>query len=440
MESIKVSVVMPVYNAGKYIEEALRDLTEQTYENFEVICVNDGSTDESKSIIERFVKQDKRVKIVSQSNKGGGSARNQGYDLSCGKYILFLDADDRYEKDLIEKAVNAAERNQSDVLIFAADEFHCETGVKKPAPWLLQNSSGRYDGNPFNYTTSTVWNKIYRRDYLEKNHIRHMDKRVIADTMYFSFFALMLTDRISFLDEVLIHYRSNNPESATARHDSRPTDIITVLSEIWGRIESEDILSDKIGIYVNFACKMLFERMSWFRSYESLSQMYEVLHIGGFSDIGLTEDNEKYIEDDNWKRLKRCITDNELPAYLFQREKYYKQIGLLTKTVYLLPDSIHAKLAESKCKVALYGAGMVGKSYFPQIQKIETVTVVAWVDAGYEKIGFPLQAPEVLCDISFDYIVICIEHRRYLNEIEEKLSRLGVPKGKILWETPGKQP
>ena len=440
MDKVKVSVVMPVYNAADYIGEALSDLTTQTYDDFEIICVNDGSTDGGENIIEDFVNRDERIKVITQTNKGGGSARNKGLDAADGDYILFLDADDRFEKNLIERVVSEAGRRKCDVLIFAADEFNYKTKTARPSPWLLQSANEPYDGNPFNYTTSTVWNKLYRRSYLNENNIRFMDERVIADTMYFTFFALMLTDNIAFLDEVLIHYRSSNPDGATSRHDSRPTDMVTVLGNIWNRIKCEENLKEKIVIYINFACKMLFERMGWFKSCESLSKLYDVLHSGGFSAIGLTDENEQYIDDSNWKRLRQCIADNSLTEFLFQREKTYKETGLLTKTVYLLPDELYVKLTERDCKVVLFGAGMVGRSYFPQLQNMMKVTVVTWVDSGYDGLGFPLQSPDVLKEILFDYIVIGIEHKRYLSEIKMNLKNIGVPEEKILWAAPGKQP
>ena len=86
----KVSVIIPVYNAEDYLEDSLGDMLSQTYSDFEVICVNDGSTDNSEAIIEDFCRKDARIKLVSQSNCGGGAARNKGYDHSNGDYILFF--------------------------------------------------------------------------------------------------------------------------------------------------------------------------------------------------------------------------------------------------------------------------------------------------------------------------------------------------------------
>lgn len=441
MEQIskKVSIIMPVYNAVDYLNESINDLMAQTYNDFEIICVNDGSTDGSKALIERFCHNDSRIKLISQNNRGGGAARNTGYDAAEGEYILFLDADDRFEKTLIEKTVLAIERENSDVLIFSADEFHYETKVKKPAPWLLQSGYEDYDGNPFHYTTTTVWNKLYKHAYLSQFNIRHQDERVTAFSMYFTFFALFCASKISFLDDVLVHYRSENPKSAMRRHDSSPLDTIIVLEAIWNRIRGDERMMARREIYLNFAAKNIFERTGWFNAYDSFAQVYESLHDGGFSRIGLTDDNDQLIIDDNWKELKKSIVQNSMSEFLFKREKKYKEYGILTKTVYLLPGAIKQMLSAKNCNVVLYGAGMVGCCYLSQLRNLNTVNLVSWVDGKYEEKGFPLQSPDVLDNIDFDYVVIGIEHQRFLAEIKKRLKEIGIAEEKIIWDVPEKQ-
>ena len=435
----KASIIVPIYNAQDYLEESLGDLLNQSYSDYEIICVDDGSTDGSREVITKLQKKDNRILLISQENSGGGAARNKGYDRAVGEFVLFLDADDRFESDLLEKAIGSLEGAKSDVLVYGADEFHYKTKENKPAPWLLQSGYEKYDGNPFHYTTTTVWNKLYRHDYLEKNNIRHQDERVTAFSMYFTFFSLFCTDRISFLDETLVHYRSENPKSSMRRHDSSPLDTIKVLEAIWMRVQNDDTLLRRRSIYINFAIKNIFERTGWFNTYEGFSIVYEYLHKGGFSRIGLTEEADNCIENENWKKLKNEIINYELAEYLFKREKKYKERGVLTKTVYLLPDVIKYKLSFEKCRVVLYGAGMVGRSYLPQIEKIENAQIVLWVDEKQGDRSLAVSEPSAITVIDFDYVVIGVEHRRFLSEIEEKLKDYGVLTEKILWEVPEKQ-
>ena len=100
MNKEKITVVVPIYNAEQYLERCLKSIVEQTYENLEIILVNDGSSDKSLEICERFKASDERITIISKENGGVSSARNRGIEVATGKYIIFIDADDYIEKDM----------------------------------------------------------------------------------------------------------------------------------------------------------------------------------------------------------------------------------------------------------------------------------------------------------------------------------------------------
>ena len=100
---IKVSVIIPVYNAEKYLEECLDSLLRQTFTDMEIICVDDGSTDSSAEILKRFQEKDRRIRVLFQENQYAGIARNNGMKIAQGEYLLFLDADDFFEDTLLEK-------------------------------------------------------------------------------------------------------------------------------------------------------------------------------------------------------------------------------------------------------------------------------------------------------------------------------------------------
>ena len=94
MKEIKVSIIIPVYNAEKYLHECLESICSQTYNNIEILCVDDGSTDMSAETIKTFQKEDKRIVLIQQTNQYAGVARNNGFDAAKGEYVVFLDADD----------------------------------------------------------------------------------------------------------------------------------------------------------------------------------------------------------------------------------------------------------------------------------------------------------------------------------------------------------
>ena len=115
--SPKVSVIVPVYNVSEYLGQCLDSILLQTLQDIEVICVNDGSTDDSLDILQGYAMFDERLKIISQENAGAGAARNNGIKHATGEYIICLDSDDFFEPDMLEKMVAKAEEDGSDVVV-----------------------------------------------------------------------------------------------------------------------------------------------------------------------------------------------------------------------------------------------------------------------------------------------------------------------------------
>ena len=118
-----VSVLVPVYNVEKYLPRCLESILQQTLSDIEVICVNDGSTDQSAQILENYAEIDKRIIVITKENGGLPSARNAALNKACGKYIGFVDSDDYIQPDMFEKLVNTAEKKSSDIVICGANIF-----------------------------------------------------------------------------------------------------------------------------------------------------------------------------------------------------------------------------------------------------------------------------------------------------------------------------
>lgn len=127
IERPKVSVIIPVYNAENYLKECLDSILKQTLQEIEVICVNDGSSDGSLSILNEYVKEDSRLKIISQENQGAGSARNNGLKYAKGLFVIFLDCDDIFEHNMLEIMYSKAILLNLDVCVCRSDQFNNDT-------------------------------------------------------------------------------------------------------------------------------------------------------------------------------------------------------------------------------------------------------------------------------------------------------------------------
>ena len=119
----EISVIIPVYNASSFIAETLDSLTRQTFSDFELICVDDGSTDKTPQILETYAKQDQRIVILRQDNMGPGAARNKGLDSARGNYVCMLDADDLYDEQMLEIMHNRSLETDADVVVCRCEMF-----------------------------------------------------------------------------------------------------------------------------------------------------------------------------------------------------------------------------------------------------------------------------------------------------------------------------
>ena len=126
--NVKVSVIVPVYNVEKYLKDCLNSVINQTLEDIEIICVNDGSTDNSLAILEDYAKKDSRIKIINQKNKGLSGARNTGMKHVQGEYILFLDSDDWLKEDALSELYWSHLDDNLDMLFFQTVDYYEEDG------------------------------------------------------------------------------------------------------------------------------------------------------------------------------------------------------------------------------------------------------------------------------------------------------------------------
>ena len=113
----EVSIIIPCYNVEKFIKDCLESVINQTFKNIEIICINDGSTDSTPEILKKYSNIDNRIIVVNQKNKGLSGARNSGINVSCGKYLMFLDSDDWIDTDYIEKMYNAIKKNDCEIAV-----------------------------------------------------------------------------------------------------------------------------------------------------------------------------------------------------------------------------------------------------------------------------------------------------------------------------------
>ena len=208
----KISIIIPVYNAERYLNQTLESVTNQTYKDIELILINDCSTDNSLGILEEFAQKDERIKIISnEQNSGAAVSRNNGLAIAQGDYLLFLDADDIYEPDLAESVLSRALPIDADVVIYNYDRTN---GGKKINLKKHKFCSEEYFSPEkaakeiFNFGPLNAFSKCFKRVFVLENGIKFQDLKSCND-VYFTMSALALAKRIVVLDKVLVHYRAD---------------------------------------------------------------------------------------------------------------------------------------------------------------------------------------------------------------------------------------
>ena len=167
-----ISVIIPVYNAAKYLVRCLSSVQQQSLKNIEILCINDGSTDESARLLEQFAENDIRFKIINQENQGLSAARNTGLEQTTGDYIFFLDADDWLHPQTLEIFYNAAQKSDAPVVF---GESFCRLGKEKPDLRVYQTQNMKFalrhyplrDLYKKRHVSAVAWNKLYRADVVK---------------------------------------------------------------------------------------------------------------------------------------------------------------------------------------------------------------------------------------------------------------------------------
>ncbi len=209
-----VSVIVPVYNVSKYLDQCIGSLLKQSYKDQEIILVNDGSTDKSFLICEEYRKKDPRIRLISQENAGLSAARNRGIEAAGGDYLCFLDSDDWLEENFLERMVSVHEETGSDVTICNYKAFDEEKSVVyvyqsfeekyvkefTPSEWF-RNIYGNGD---FSTNFVVAWGKLYNRSLFE--NIRYPLGKIAEDD-YTTYFAYLLSEKIAYIHEPLYIYR-----------------------------------------------------------------------------------------------------------------------------------------------------------------------------------------------------------------------------------------
>lgn len=268
---IKLSIIIPVYNVEKYISLCLESILKQSFKDYEIICVNDGSSDNSLSVLQNFKQKDNRITIIDKQNEGSGIARNTALAIAKGEYVYFVDGDDWLEDNALGKMILKADELNTDILTFGGLSYYETQGRKGgysadklPKKYFNKVFASKDIKKDVFKFPSTAWTKLYRRDFLIKNNIKFQNIKVGQDQLPF-FHSMITAERIAILPENLYCYRKNRKGAVTAVKKKKNFSPIYVFYGIEEMLKSENLHDEYKSIFVS---KYFSKATSWLGKFQ----------------------------------------------------------------------------------------------------------------------------------------------------------------------------
>lgn len=262
MQSL-ISVIIPVYNAEKYLSACLESVMAQTYKNLEILLVNDGSTDNSVAVCEEFAVKDQRIKLIHKENGGVSSARNCGLQNANGEYVTFIDSDDYVDKDYVQALYDALQTDNADMsfcnFVYAGKTLE-SSGEKLPDAICIDKNSPetvRFLSRFFrvgSYIMGSCWRILYKKQLIETDTFN--PRLRIGEDLLFMINALLKAEKVTFVKQDLYFYRVNEESCMLTYKKNYLQNQTDLYTEIQKRFETLNVskMLNVYGAVVNYEC------------------------------------------------------------------------------------------------------------------------------------------------------------------------------------------
>ena len=428
-----ISIVMAVYNAEKYLRETLDSVLNQTFYDFELICVDDGSTDDSICILQEYRQRDERITVLRNEVKSQGAAmaRNIGINASRGEYLSVLDADDFFESEMLEKAYKRVKSVDADAVLFDGYVYDNELKIDISVSWILNRSfipnkewfmPGENFRALFEMNLGAAWNVLLRNRLIKDNHICFVP--AFTDDQVFVCLAFAYARRITCVYDRLIHYRKNTKTSQTAGMSLHPEAGYVAADLLKEQLSKRGQWEEYHIAFVNHSLTNALIYLEEMNCGETFTHLFQELKTRCFLEWQVDEvAKEDFMSNELY--CKYCmIRDKSAVDYLLwmkHKKSTEKRLRNLTHRIGV------------RQRIIIYGAGEYGRKLLTDILEYKVHQIVAWLDKDAETIGFPVQSPEILETLFYDFLIIAVKNVRICHEIQNELLMRGVEEHKLLW-------
>ena len=315
--SIKVSVIMPVYNTSAYLPATLDAVLAQTLTDIEVICVDDGSADSSLDILKSYAQKDSRVRVYTQENQYAGAARNAGLNEATGDYVIFWDSDDLFHPDALLHMYDAIVRDDADICVCGGCWYIEDRDWLLPCQGYLNMNRVPGTKRPFsredipdtilNFSGTSAWNKLYRREYIENQGLMFPPYRTYEDVC-FSILSIALAERITVVDEQLFYYRRGRNGSLVDTISNNPIDPGLCWMDIYSVLSDRGIMPKRS--FDNMCVSSLAYAIRHYTDFKSMKQLFLFLKETVFPVLWITEQEGDYYYVDWYNEFIRRVWED----------------------------------------------------------------------------------------------------------------------------------
>lgn len=418
----KVSVIVPVHNTEPYLFQCLSSIVRQSLMEWELICIDDGSTDGSLDIMQSIAESDNRVKILTRKTASGSAAvpRNMGLKQARGEYVIFLDADDYFDKFLLEKLYNCAVKVQADLVMCDNYVIETETGRisteyselhRERIPSLEFFSYKDIPNSIFQISNAAAWHRLIKKKILDDTGLVFQEGTPILDDMFFVNAVLIMAKRVSVIYDRLIYYRVQRPGAQTTQISMHKDSVFKVFYRLNTYLIQQKIYHTVKKSLQEWTISTMWWWLYSIHEFESFVSMYRLYQ-------------QKYL-----KELKLLDADVSAIRSEVVRDFFYK---LKNDSQLPIPFNILEAVLPTHANIILYGAGRVGRRMYALIKGYDKANLCLWCDKNAENMQDErIKHPREMQSCSYDAVIIAIRDKMVVQSAIRELENYGVDKNVI---------
>jgi len=333
-----VTVVVPSYNSEKVIGQCLDSILAQTFQDFEIIVVDDGSTDGTVETANEYAKKDRRIKVVPKEHENAGVSRNVGLDMAEGEYIVFWDSDDFFEPNALELLYNKCKEDDADICICDAWHYNDRIGVRvrgKKNNYIYVPEEIPYNRKTvqkyiLNISNNVPWNKMFRLAFIREKGIRFQSIEKANDAL-FVMSSMALADRITIIEDMLINWRMNQENSTTTDKKRNPMCVFKAFETTKEFLEQKGVYEEVKQSFINRAVDSYLYALKCQKNPENpdgFRMMYDYIRNEAFKKLGVDNLERSYIYKENKADLLSKVTDGSYEEYILWREEVESEAAI----------------------------------------------------------------------------------------------------------------